>query len=184
MNSQPSTSNSQLNWYALRITYSRELALKEYLDAEHIENFIPMHYIYVVKGERKMRKLVSVVHNLVFVRTTRKLLDEIKELKGAVLPIRYIMDREIHQPLIIPDIQMRNFIAVAGNYEQQLIYLDPTCVHMAKGTRVRITGGIFEGVEGEFIRIKGDRRVVVAIQGLMAVATAFVHPSLIEEVGN
>ena len=172
--------NSQLNWYALRITYSRELALKEYLDAEHIENFIPMHYVYVMKGERKMRKLVPVVHNLVFVRTTRKQLDEIKEVKGAVLPIRYIMDRETHQPITIPKVQMRNFIAVAGNFDEQLIYLDPTCVNMAKGARVRITGGIFEGVEGEFIRIKGDRRVVVAIQGVMAVATAFIHPSLIE----
>ena len=83
MSSQILTSNTELNknfqlyWYALRITYSRELVLKEYLDAEGIENFIPMHYIYIVKGERKMRKLVPVVHNLVFVHTTRKQLDEI-----------------------------------------------------------------------------------------------------------
>ena len=160
MSSQILTSNTELNkdfqlhWYALRITYSRELVLKEYLDAEGIENFIPMHYIYIVKGERKMRKLVPVVHNLVFVHTTRKQLDEIKEVRGSVLPIRYIMDRETRQPITIPDVQMRNFIAVAGNFDQQLVYLDPTCVNMAKGTRVRITGGIFEGVEGEFIRIK------------------------------
>lgn len=188
MSSQILTSNTELNknfqlhWYALRITYSRELVLKEYLDAEGIENFIPMHYIYIVKGERKIRKLVPVVHNLVFVHTTRKQLDEIKEVRGSVLPIRYIMDRETRQPITIPDVQMRNFIAVAGNFDQQLVYLDPTCVNMAKGTRVRITGGIFKGVEGEFIRIKGDRRVVVAIQGIMAVATAFIHPSLIEPI--
>lgn len=34
-----------------------------------------------------------------------------------------------------------------------------------EGDRVRVTGGIFEGVEGEFVRIKGDRRVVVSIRG-------------------
>lgn len=178
------TGSAKIHWYALRITYSRELALKEYLDSEQIENFIPMRYEYVVRKERKIRKLVPAIHNLVFVRSTRKQLGEIKELKGAVLPIRYIMDRETRQPITIPDVQMRSFIAVAGSYDQQLVYLDPTCVNMKQGTRVRITGGIFEGVEGHFIRIKGDRRVVVAIQGIMAVATAFIHPSLIEPISE
>lgn len=56
----------ELFWYAVRVTYSRELALKEYLDGECIENFIPMHYEYIVKNERRVRKLVPAVHNLVF----------------------------------------------------------------------------------------------------------------------
>lgn len=42
-----------LAWYALRITYSRELAFKQYLDDRNIENFIPMRYEYVVKGRGK-----------------------------------------------------------------------------------------------------------------------------------
>ena len=41
--SQSILSSSALNWYALRITYGRELALQEYLNSEGIENFIPMH---------------------------------------------------------------------------------------------------------------------------------------------
>ena len=64
----------------------------------------------------------------------------------------------------------------------QIVYLDPTIVSLREGDRVRIVGGVFSGVEGIFIRIKGDRRVVVSIEGIMAVATAFVHPSLIEPV--
>ena len=31
----------QLHWYAVRVTYSRELSLKDYLDKADIENFIP-----------------------------------------------------------------------------------------------------------------------------------------------
>lgn len=178
------TSSANLYWYVLRITYSRELALKNYLDSERIENFIPMRYEYIVRNERKMRKLVPAIHNLVFVRSTRKQLEEIKETKGTILPIRYIMDSETRQPITIPDVQMRSFIAVAGSYDQQLVYLDPTCVNMKQGTRVRITGGLLEGVEGHFVRIKGDRCVVVAIPGIMAVATAFIHPSLIETISE
>ena len=55
-------------------------------------------------------------------------------------------------------------------------------MEVKKGDRVRITDGIFKGVEGEFVRVKGDRRVMVAVQGVMAVATAFVHPSIIEVI--
>ena len=170
----------ELFWYAVRVTYSRELALKEYLDGECIENFIPMHYEYIVKNERRVRKLVPAVHNLVFIRSSRERIDRIKDEMGMTLPIRYIMDRESRQPIVVPTSQMRSFMAVAGSYDQQLVYLEPSAVAFRKGQRVRVTGGIFAGVEGEFIRVKNDRRVMVAIQGVMAVATTYIHPSLIE----
>lgn len=172
----------EIHWYALRITYSRELALKQFLDAEQVENFVPMRYEYVTRQERRIRKLVPAIHNLVFIRGSRQQIDEIKETKAAIFPLRYIMDRESRQPIVVPDVQMRNFIAVAGTFDQQVIYLPPTDFSMNGGDRVRITGGIFEGVEGVFVRIKGDRRVVVSIQGVMAVATTFIHPSLIEKI--
>jgi transcription antitermination factor NusG len=172
----------EIHWYALRITYSRELALKQFLDAEQVENFVPMRYEYVTRQERRIRKLVPAIHNLVFIRGSRQQIDEIKETKAAIFPLRYIMDRESRQPIVVPDVQMRNFIAVAGTFDQQVIYLPPTDFSMNRGDRVRITGGIFEGVEGVFVRIKGDRRVVVSIQGVMAVATTFIHPSLIEKI--
>ena len=162
-------------WYPLRVTYSRELLLKEALDAENIENFIPMHYEYVKKADRKVRKLVPVVHNLVFVHSSLACIDRIKQSVGLSLAVRYIIDRETNR---------RSFIAVSGNYEEQIVYLDPAVTALQKGDRVRITGGVFEGVEGIILRVKGDRRVSVCIKGVMAVATAYVHPSLMELVSD
>ena len=97
-------------WFAIRVTYSREMALKEYLDRCRMESFIPMSYKEVIKGERKVRKLVPVIHNLVFVRSTREKLDEIKRDISLKVPIRYIMDRETRRPLVVPDRQMHSFI--------------------------------------------------------------------------
>ena len=77
-----------MQWYAVRVTYSRELFFKEYLDAAGIENYIPMRYEYVVRKERRLRKLVPAVHNLVFVRSTRERMDEIKTKPGMNIPIR------------------------------------------------------------------------------------------------
>ncbi len=174
--------STDIHWYPLRVTYSRELLLKEFLDSDGVENFIPMRYEYVKKGDRKIRKLVPVVHNLVFVHTSLERIECIKQSPGFSLVVRYIIDRETHQPLIIPEVQMRSFIAVSGSYEEQIVYLDPEITALQKGDRVHITGGIFEGVEGIILRVKGDRRIAVCIQGVMAVATAYVHPSLIEKI--
>lgn len=169
-------------WYAIRVTYSREMIFKEYLDDHSIENFIPMRYESTDLGAKKSRKLVPIIHNLVFVHSTKGCIDAFKSELEVRLPIRYIMDKATSHPIIIPDKQMQDFIAVSGTYDDQLVYLDPVSIILKKGDKVRITGGIFSGVEGVFIRIKGDRRVVVSIQGIMAVATAFIHPSLIEKI--
>lgn len=169
-------------WYALRITYSREMAIKEYLDIRNIENFLPMHYQIFRKGEKQVRKLVPVVHNLIFIHSSREKIDKIKAEIEHSLPLRYIMNKETRQPIVVPDTQMKHFIAVAGTLNEQLVYIDAVSISLKRGDKVRITGGVFEGVEGDFLRIKGDRRVVVSIQGLMAVATAFIHPSLIEVI--
>ena len=153
-------------WYPVRVKYSREMKLKEYLDENQIENFIPLQYkevIEVIKGEKKVRKLTPVVHNLVFIRSTRSKFDDIKPNVESTSPFRYIMDSNTNTPLVIPEKQMKDFIAVAGAYDEQIVYLDSATVSLKKGDSVRITGGPFMGVEGKLVRIKGDRRVVVSV---------------------
>ena len=175
---------SQPTWYAVRVSYSRELALKAILDEKHIESFIPMRHEYGTKNGKRTHKLVPAIHNLVFIHSTRPRIEALKKELEISIPIRFIMNREYCRPVVIPDSQMRSFIAVSGNYEEQIVYLDPIATALQKGDRVRVIGGIFEGVEGVIIRVKGDRRVSVCIQGVMAVATAYIHPSLIERISD
>lgn len=177
--------STNICWYPLRVTYSRELLLKEVLDAEKIESYIPMHYEYVKAGGGKsgsIRKLVPVVHNLIFVHSSLKCIERIKKSVASFLVVRYIFDRETRLPIVVPDNQMQSFIAVSGSYDEQVVYLDPVATSLQRGDSVRITGGVFGGVEGVVIRVKGDRRIAVCIQGVMAVATTYVHPSLIEKI--
>ena len=174
---------SDIAWYAIRITYGRELIFKEYLDHQNVVNFIPMHYKVFEKENKKERKLVPVVHNLIFIHTTRTVIDHIKRIDEYRFPIRYIFDCANRRPVVVPETQMKHFIAVASSYHDQLIFFEPSELNMKQGDRVRITSGIWAGVEGLFVRIRGDRRIVVSLQGLMAVATAFVHPSCLEKIG-
>ncbi|MDD6140046.1 MAG: transcriptional regulator, partial [Bacteroidales bacterium] len=71
---------------------------------------------------------------------------------------------------------------VSATNDEGLIYLSPDQININRGDRVRIIGGMFSGCEGTLMRIRGDRRFVVSIPGVMAVATAFIHPSLIMKI--
>ena len=103
---------------------------------------------------------------------------------GIEAKMQPLIDKGLIKTLgFIPDAQMRSFILVAGTYDEAVIYVEPEELKLVKGTKVRITGGVFEGAVGEFVRLRHDRRVVVNIEGVMAVATTFIHSSLIEPIG-
>ncbi|MCD7923969.1 MAG: UpxY family transcription antiterminator [Bacteroides sp.] len=168
-------------WFAMRATYRRGMQIKSILDQKGISNFIPMRYEMCTKGRTKRRELVPVIRDLIFVYTTQS---ELQRVKDRIPYLQYMIDIRNGQKIIVPNDQMRSFIAVAGTYDEHLIFFSPDEVNLRKGTKVRITGGDFEGYEGIFIKVKGarDRRVVISLQGLIAMAMATISPDLIEVI--
>lgn len=171
-----------IEWYAIRVTYCREMKLKKILDSMNIDNYIPVQYKEVIKNGIKKKILQPVIRNLVFIRTSRVVLDDVKTDVEGTIPIRYMYNKATKTPITINEKEMRQFIAVSGMLTEQLIYVTLEDCRLKRGERVRVVGGIFKGVEGEVVRIKNDRRVLVSINGVMAVATAFIHPSLLQKI--
>lgn len=172
-------------WYVLRVTYQREMAAKSVLDELHVENFLPMHK---VRRRGRQGRFVwcheVAVHNYIFVHADRARIDALKH--GRLPFLRYVMQTAdgLRKPQVVPDSQMKSFIAVAGNTEERVLFLDPVEVDLAKGDKVRILGGPFEGVEGVFVRLKRqhEKRVVVRIEGIVAVATTTLPAALVEKM--
>ena len=133
-------------WYAIRVTYNRELKVKDDLDARGITCFVPMQYRREERHGVMVKRLVPSVHNLIFIHITPSGMKEYKMTTD--LPIRYIMDRETRKPITVPSREMENFIKVAGTYDEKLIFLNPDPGDFSKGERVRIIGGTFAGAEG------------------------------------
>ena len=109
-------------WFAIRVTYHRELRVKEDLESRGITCFVPMQYRREERHGVMVKRLVPSVHNLIFIHITPTGMAEYK--KSTDLPIRYIMDRETRKPITVPTREMDNFIKVAGTYEEKLIYLN------------------------------------------------------------
>lgn len=172
-------------WYAMSAPYRNELKAKSYLDAKGVENFLPLQYkIITNRYGRKVRKLAPAISNLIFARTTRSHLQEVKQ------GVRYLQYRTRPEagrnvPIVVPDYQMQQFITVCKTHNNDLLFLEPSEIDLEKGTRVRIIGGPFDGVVGIFVKLKGVRhkRVVVQVAGV-AVATAEVEPQYIEVLND
>lgn len=77
--------------------------------------------------------------------------------------------------------EMNTFILVTS-VTDDLILIDNPTPRFLQGQRVRVTEGLFRGAEGVIKRIKGDRRLVVSINGVMAVATCYIRPEFLEKV--
>lgn len=177
--------DSDVAWYVLRVTYQRELAAKRALGELGIEHFVPVRTVRRRNAAgRFYRAQEAALHNYVFARTTRAAIDELKTFRLPYL--RYVVYPEEgrNRIMTVPEEQMNHFIAVAGRCDEQVLFLRPEEVDLAQGDRVRITGGVFAGVEGVFVRVRNarQRRVVVRIDGVAAVATAAVPAQLIEKI--
>ena len=181
MGAEKDTEKESEIWYAMRATYRREPDAMRLLEKENLGCFVPMQYKISLKKGRKVRVLVPVVHNLLFVHARPS---DVKRVKSQVSYLQYITDTRSGRKIIIPDVEMQRFIAVAGTYNDHLLYFQPDELNLSKGTKVRVIGGDFAGQEGVFLKVKGarDRRVVVEIQGVIAVAMATIHPDLIEVI--
>ena len=175
--------NGDILWYVARVTYSRETILKEFLDSRNIENFLPMRYVYTLKGRKKVRKLVPAIHNFVFIHSSKETIDRIKRETEYKCPIRYMVNSQ-REIITVPNEQMKSFIAVSGTYNEQIQFLSGTEKNYKVGDLVRVIDGEFAGVEGRLIKVQGSkyRQLIVEIHGVMAVITAKIHPSLIEAI--
>lgn len=85
----------------------------------------------------------------------------------------------INEIIVVPDRQMDNFIQVASAPDDQRTFLTVDDLRGKDGASVVISSGPFAGVEGVIKRIKGNRRVVVEIEGIGGVCINFVPSKFI-----
>lgn len=178
--------NAEMLWFAMSATFGREMKAKEFLENNNVRCFVPLRY-QLVKGRSKdkVRKLVPAVSNLVFVNTTK---DNIKILKAKLTYLHYHTRPEGGKniPVTVPSAQMEQFIAACNTYNEKMTFVRPDEIKLSEGTRIRIVGGAFDGIEGTFIRIdKGKQKhVVINVDRIAAIVLAKVNDGYIQVLDN
>lgn len=169
-----------LHWFALRITYCRELKVQKALEDKGIRTFVPMRSFREEKGGKVVRKTVPAINNLVFAYSDQQTLYAFMQSEGDASMTRFIWDRVTRMPIIIPDKQMDDFIRVCEASADEAVFLSELNDQLRTGTRVRVVFGPLAGVEGRVVRIRKSRRILVEIPGVMAVAGTYVPVEYLE----
>ena len=162
--------NNELHWFPMRVTYSRELTVKEFLDTIGVESFIPMHYEPIEGRHPRHQVLKPAIRNLIFVHSTQAVITEMKMTRREVAPLRYMMSPVLNQDnlthhseiLTVPDKQMEDFRRVLDQSLSEGGLMD---VPLELGDRVRVTKGALRGVEGRVLEFHGKTYVVVELLG-------------------
>jgi hypothetical protein len=167
-------------WFPMRVTYGRQTLVKDFLDTLAIRTFLPTVERTWREGSRIRHGHVPAISNLLFVRSAKVTLDNLKHTRIEAEPLRY-MTRPItaatdslREIITVPDKQMDNFIRISEAPDDQRTFLSAADLQGHPGDTVVVTSGPFAGIEGIINRIKGNRRVVVEIAGVAGVCINFV----------
>ena len=196
---------STRNWYALKVFYGKVFEIEAKLADMDLETYIPVRKD-MLKGEEHLRALrrlatpddrrrdnqfvqagpviykrVPIVSSLLFVRAPK---DRLKDIEACVREKGFLYrtaDRKTEA--VIPDKQMAMFQLVCSSGAEGLeFFADDDMTRYKTGDRVRVLEGPLQGAEGYIKRIRKDRRLLVAIEGFIAVATSFIPPQFLEKV--
>lgn len=175
---QPATES---HWYAMRATYHRELAVKNLLDLQDISNYLPLApRLRTVKG-RKHRVMEPMVSSLIFVCCDKQ---RLQRFKAKVPYLQYMTHRQDGRnvPIIVPGWQMEQFMQATRHAHERLVFLKPEEIDLAAGKPVRIHGGMFDGLQGSFVKVAGRRnkRVVIEVKDVIAVALECSDANFVE----
>lgn len=168
----PTGDSDERYWFVMRSSYSREMKARELLERDGFECYVPTCQERVERNGKIEQRTVAVVHNLIFVHSTREALDPWKRLHEEDAALRYTIDKSTQKPMIVDDKSMEDFMRVIAQADDSLLFLDNPGIILTKGQKVEIILGPLKGVQGYILRIRRDRRVVVSLHGLVSVALA------------
>lgn len=175
----------EVAWYVLRVTYQREITASKALEELKIEHYVPTIRTRI-RNENGVSigwKTEPLVHNYIFIHDSYENILKLKQ--GKLDYLRFIMGKDdsgmMSVPQYVSDKQMSDFMKVASTTGSKPV--DPN-IDLRKGDRVRVLTGHFEGVEGIFVRMpnRHEKRVVVHIEGVAAVATQTLKASDVEKL--
>lgn len=171
------------NWYALRIFKNRLGEFKTKIESDGYQTFRAMTIVDRIENGQITYKKVPLIPSLLFVKTTYEYINRLR-LDNFGLIFVYC-SRPDNKPQPIDDAQMEQFMFVTtplGNVK--ITYLPDGDVQYKKGDPVRVVAGLYKGTTGVVRRIKKDRKLLVAIEGLAVVAISNIPLEYLQKIDS
>ncbi len=165
-----------LHWFVAYVKPFFEKKAAQALDSLGVEYFLPLR-----KTKRQWSDRVKVIDKvliprMIFIHST--LAGRIEPLKVISCIRGYMTKSGSSTPAIIPDNQMRDFMFVVSNWDDE-IKLDTA--GFACGDHVRIISGSLKGLECELVEVSGKSLVAVDVTHVGKI-TIEIKRSMVEKI--
>jgi len=163
---EPCPTEEPLAWYAMG-DLTRPNALDpayKMLEREGFEVFTPKEKRIRKWRGQKLIEEIPVVHDLLFVHSTRIQLDPIVE-GTPTLRYRFVKGGKYREPTVINDRDMQCFITAVTNMPVHRYFSADEIKADIVGQKVKIHGGPLDGMEVSLRKLRGTRkkRIIVEI---------------------
>lgn len=169
-----------VKWYALKVFNNRVFEAEGWLKKDGIECFLPTHEKRVERDGRQRVLKRPLLGSLLFVRTTEKSLRDFYQMHWHLLFV--YRDTVTGGFAVIPDHEFRIFRMALSVDCPDLEFFNDEKKLLNLGDRVRVTGGPLQGLEGYIKRINHNRRLLVVVRGVVAVATSYIPQCFLEKI--
>lgn len=172
-------------WYVLRATYGRERKAYNHIIAHGSIAYLPIRKKRIIKDGKEETFEQPLVANLLFIYATE---DEVYEFVRGHHRLHYLNyyynhlkkdERGYDKKMVITDYEMNNFIRVTNADNENIQIVTEEQCHFKSGDLVLVKEGKFAGVTGKVARVLGQQRVIVKMEGVCCVATAYIPKSFL-----
>jgi len=166
------------NWYAFHLYRNSRKKFISKLTSESQQFYVAEQVIQTLRQDYSIETTRKILFpSIIFVYCTSQYVESVrKDIYSQAAPYTrpgtYI-------PAVISDSEMQAFMFVLNTGCEQMDVVDEK---LARGDRVRVLEGVFKGAEGYIVRIRGDRRFVVSVNGVAAVATSYIPQKFLEKI--
>ena len=180
--------DSAKHWFVLRATYARANKTQAYLAQDGTETYLPQHHVHKEIDGKKKRVLEPLIPNILFVYATPEKVKTYIKHSPALSYLSYYYNhfqtdaQGKNPPLTIPYEEMMNFIRATSVDNEHIQLVSPEQCRYKSGDLVRVVEGDFRGIVGKVARVRGQQCVVIEIEGLCMVATAYVPTAFIQNI--
>ncbi|MDR0830004.1 MAG: UpxY family transcription antiterminator [Prevotellaceae bacterium] len=164
-------------WFAAKVKHNTEKKIKTRLDEILTENFVPFRDVVIERNGRKFRKSKPLIPSLIFVKTDSQTAMSLSAELNVT--IKFLRNLDTKKLLVVPEKSMQDFMFLCDLSESAIQVEN---ANLRQGDRVRVIKGDFAGIEGELVRIRGHKRVVVRLEGLFSLATTYIPSAFLEKI--
>ena len=144
------------SWYALHTAPRAEKKVKERLEEQGIENYLPLKIETRIWSDRKKKIAVPLIPGYIFVCVSANDFLKVLNTTGAVAFLK-----EKSAPAAIPADQIRRLRMMVEHAVDEIEFVNNP---LRIGDKIRVKQGELEGLIGDLIEMRGKYKIAIRLQ--------------------